>query len=128
MENFTLVDDGTMDTVIRCQTCKQAERFSDVERSSDPDADAETLSSLYAQHSCEDISHARLAELYHGGQFFPLYAFLSSGTVVNGLHSEILSCLRMVRKNGRHCAELAALEEFAQWAECEEAKLFPNEN
>lgn len=121
MENFSLVDDGTMDTVIRCETCKQVERFSDVERSSDPEADAETLSSLYAQHTCEDLSHARLAELYHGGQWSALYAFLSTGSVVNGLHSEILSCIRMAEKSSKHCAELAALEEFAQWAEKEES-------
>lgn len=127
MENFSLVDDGTMDTVIRCQTCKQSERFSDVERFADPDADAEAISSLYAQHTCEDISHARLAELYHSGQWSPLYAFLSTGTVVQGLHSEILSCIRKQAKNA-HCAEMAALEEFSTWAECEEAKLFPNED
>ena len=125
MENFSLVDDGTMDTVIRCQTCKQTERFSDVERSSDPEADAETLSSLYREHTCEDVSHARLAELYHSGQSSPLYAFLSTGTVVQGLHSEILSCIRMVKLSKQYHAELSSLEEFSQWAECEEAKLFP---
>lgn len=121
MENFSLVDDGTMDTVIRCQTCKQVERFSEVERSADPDADAEILSSLYREHTCEDLSHARLAELYHSGQWSPLYAFLSTGTVVNGLHSEILSCIRMAEKSSKHCAELAALEEFAEWAKGEES-------
>jgi len=124
MENFSLQDDGSLDTLIQCQTCKQTERFSDVERSSDPEADAEILSKLYREHTCENVSHARLAELYHSGQASPLYAFLSTGSVVQGLHSEILSCIRMQEKNS-HCAEMAALEEFAEWAEREESSKVP---
>ena len=127
MENFSLVDDGTMDTVIRCDTCKQTETFSEVERSDDSDTDTEILSSLYATHECVDVSFHRLAELYHSGQWSPLYAFLSTGTVVETLSCEIRSAIRMQEKSSTHCAELAALEEFAQWAEAEEAKKFPNE-
>lgn len=75
----------------------------------------------------EDFSHYALAERWHGGQWSPLYAFLSTGTVTEGLSSEILSCMSHATKNSDE-EEHSALFEFAQWAETEEAKKFPSED
>ncbi len=64
-----------------------------------------------------------LAASWHGGQWFPLYAFLSTGTVTEGLSGEIRSCLRMAEKH--HPEDIDGLKAFLEWAEAEEAKKFP---
>jgi hypothetical protein len=73
-----------------------------------------------------------LASLWHGGQWSPLYAFSSTGTVVEGLSGEIRSCLRSAERMlaGNNVAEIDSddidrLKEFLEWAEAEEAKKFP---
>ena len=55
-----------------------------------------------------------LAEHWHGGQWSPLYAFLSTGTVEPGLSGELCQCLASAE---RHAPEdIDALREFLQWA------------
>lgn len=39
----------------------------------------------------------RLAYAWHGGQWSPLYAFASSGTIVSGLARESLRCAELAR-------------------------------
>ena len=38
----------------------------------------------------------KIASEWHGGQWSPLYAFSSTGTIVSGINSEIEECLRTV--------------------------------
>lgn len=55
-----------------------------------------------------DEGEARtLAGYWHGGQTSPLYAFCSTGTITDGLTSEIESCLE-------HVASSSAKEELLQ--------------
>jgi hypothetical protein len=132
MKNLlTLCDDGTMDTVFQCEHCSSELRYSDVERDSEGYIPEEEISRLSAEHAdeCEgpeDLSHGELASRWHSGQWSPLYAFLSTGTVTEGLSSEILSCIPHAEKNS-HENEVQALKEFQEWAESEESKKFPTE-
>lgn len=41
-----------------------------------------------------DVDWRTIASWWHGGQFTPLYAFTSTGTIVDGLVEEIESCLK----------------------------------
>lgn len=56
-----------------------------------------------------------LAVHWHGGQDSPLYALLSTGTVVPGLTAEVRACYRMAAPED--AAELEALLEWADRAE-----------
>lgn len=135
MKNFlSVVDDGTMDTVFECEHCRKEIRYSEIERD-DYGITEEAFSQAEKDHEeeCEgpeDTSHAALAERWHGGQFLPLYAFSSTGTIVEGLAGEIRSCVEIAEKrpDDHHPIEISALKEFLVWAEEEEAKKFPNKD
>lgn len=53
---------------------------------------------------------------WHGGQTSPMYAFLSSGTVISGLAGEIRSAIRYARKH-RVKGCIRRLQAFLRWAE-----------
>lgn len=73
------------------------------------------------------VDDGTLASQYHSGQGSALYAFSSSGTVIEGLASEVRSALAIAEKKHAHWKEVQALKEFLEWAEAEEAKKFPSE-
>jgi hypothetical protein len=54
-----------------------------------------------------------IASEWHGGQFRPLYALSSSGTIVDGLESEIVECLIFCD----YPDEKAKLEWLLKWVE-----------
>ena len=62
------------------------------------------------------ISEAEAREIageWHGGQWSPLYAFCSSGTMVEGLEGEIADCLRVVYPHSAEdIARLRSLKEY----------------
>lgn len=75
----------------------------------------------------EEIDFKHLAYLWHGGQWSPLYAFASMGTVTEGLSGEIRACVRIAEAGKTDLAddELDDLKMFLAWAEAEEEKKFP---
>lgn len=124
-----LVDDGTLDTIFECEECSEQIRYSDFERD-DYGPTEEATEEAEADHAAEcegpsedKLTHTALAEDYHGGQWTPLYAFASSGSVVCGLAHEIFSCIKIAQKQNAHEKEILALKEFHTWAEMAENKL-----
>lgn len=130
MSRLTLVDDGTLDTVFACDACGREVRYAGDHFERDesgylPDT-AEADAAAEHEEECEgpeDTSHYGLACRWHGGQWSSLYAFLSSGTVTQGLACEIRECITIARKQDEHPAEVQGLEDFEQWAEQEEKKI-----
>lgn len=123
-----VLDDGTMDTVLRCPDCRKKIRYSDVDRT-----DETWLEEFSAEHAdeCEgpeDLSKEKLAELYHSGQWSALYAFLSTGTITEGISAELRSAIRAAQDQQVHEYEILSLQEFLEWADAEEAKKFPTED
>ena len=56
-ETFTLIDDGTLDTVIMCDSCGEELRFSDVERTDEgiiTRAGWLSLEDAFAEHRSEE--------------------------------------------------------------------------
>jgi hypothetical protein len=49
----------------------------------------------------------KIAGDWHGGQWSPLYAFCSSGTITPGIDSEISQCLREVQNRPEYYDEHA---------------------
>ena len=50
-KTLRLIDDGTLDTVVRCSKCGTIERFSDVERNDDGDI----TENLSKRHECPTL-------------------------------------------------------------------------
>lgn len=55
----------------------------------------------------------RIAQDWHGGQFSPLYALVSSGTLTPGANAEVWDCLR----DGTGAGDREDLSALAEWIE-----------
>jgi hypothetical protein len=60
----------------------------------------------------DEISERYVASLWHGGQFSPLYAFASSGTIIDGLESEIEADLQNSSASATDLAQLRELRDY----------------
>ena len=55
LETFTLLDDGTLDTVIMCDACKEEIRIAEVDRASNGAITKQgwlTMEELFWEHEC----------------------------------------------------------------------------
>jgi hypothetical protein len=64
------------------------------------------------EKTVDEISARHIASLWHGGQFSPLYAFASSGSITDGLESEIEADLRNSNASSSDRAQLRELRDY----------------